>query len=32
MNLKDTEEGPEVVSKLDLLGRRDGGRTRDLKG
>lgn len=31
-NLKHTGEGPEVVNKLDLLGRRDGGRTRDLKG
>lgn len=32
MNLKHAGEGPEVVKKLDLLGRRDGGRTRDLKG
>lgn len=30
---KQEGEGPEVVNlKLDLLGRRDGERTRDLKG
>lgn len=32
MNLKHAGEGLEEVNKLDSLGRRDGGRTRALKG
>lgn len=31
-NLKHAGEGLEVVNKLEWLGRRDGGRTKDLKG